>query len=232
MVDLPDIPERIAGLPRDSRGFPVPWFVQWFKDGEPSDTGVGEPDFRVIDTRKLRRALASPVCWVCGGVMGKHRIFVIGPMCVVNRVTAEPPSHRACAEFSAKACPFLTKPRMRRNVKDLPAQGRDPAGFHIDRNPGVVCLYETPYYKPFRPQAGGQGVLFRLGAPTQVSWWSDGRRATRAEVEHSINTGFPILEAMAKQDGPQSFAELMAQRAYAENYFPPVEDMIDAGTPA
>lgn len=228
MVDLPDIPERIAGLPRDHRGFPVPWFVQWFKDGEPCETGVGVPDFRVADSRKLRLALASPRCWVCGGIMGKHRIFVIGPMCVVNRVTSEPPNHRACAEFSAKACPFLTKPRMRRNAKDTPEAAQDPAGFFIERNPGVVCLYETSYYKPFKPQAGGQGILFRLGMPTQVSWWAEGRRATRAEVQHSIDSGYPILEAMAKQEGSEAVAELTAQRAHAEQYFPPNLDEVQA----
>jgi hypothetical protein len=227
MVDLPEMPFRVQTLPRDARGFPVPWFVQWFDNGKPGDPGIGVPDFRVVDYRRMRQALISPRCWVCGGVMGVHRVFVIGPMCAVTKTTSEPPNHRACAEFAAKACPFLTKPRMRRNDKDLPGEAVDAAGLPLDRNPGVVCLYETGHYKPFKAQAGNEGILFRLGMPTQISWWYEGRRATRAEVEHSINSGLPLLEELAKQDGPDALAELAAKHALTEQYFPPVAHEVE-----
>lgn len=29
MISLPPIPDAIAKLPRDERGYPVPWFVPW-----------------------------------------------------------------------------------------------------------------------------------------------------------------------------------------------------------
>lgn len=222
MVALPDnMPLRIQRLTRDVRGFPVPWFVQFFDAQEqPCEYGYGTPDFRVADSRKLSKAISQRRCWVCGEPMGNHRVFVIGPMCVINKVTSEPACHRDCAEWSVQACPFLTKPRMRRNEKDTPEQAQDPAGFHIDRNPGVSCLYETTYAKPFRPQAGGQGVLFRLGDPVRVDWWAEGRRASRAEVEESIRTGFPFLERMAQLDGPESIAELYEMRDTAMKLLP------------
>src|SRR4029077_20531487 len=141
MVQLPAIPPRIARLFRDSRGFPVPWFVQWCENAERSWPGVGPPDFRVTDSRRFAAAIKQHLCWVCGESLGRHQVFVIGPMCVVNRVTSEPPNHRDCAEFAVKACPFLTQPRMRRNVKNLPDESELPAGFHIDRIPGATCLY-------------------------------------------------------------------------------------------
>jgi hypothetical protein len=221
MVDLPDgMPLRIERLPRDHRGFPVPWFVQWFRDGEPGLPGFGEPDFRVIDTRKFSIALKQWRCWICGEPMGRHKVFVIGPMCVVNKVTSEPPNHRDCAEYAARACPFLARPAMRRNTKNLP-EGGEVAGFHIDRNPGAMCLYETMAYKAFRPQQGGDGILFRLDNPTRVDWYANGRTATRAEVLHSIETGFPILEEMARKDGPESVKELLDSRDRAMNLLPP-----------
>jgi hypothetical protein len=200
MVQLPDMPARIARLPRDHRGFPVPWFVQWFSIGDygepgtPTDFGVGAPDFRVVDTRKLHHAIRFPSCWVCGEPMGQHRVFIIGPMCAINRVISEPPSHRECAEFSARACPFLSQPRMRRNEVDLPPGGVEPGGIAIRRNPGVICLWETRDYKPTMARAGNEGVLFRLGEPTRVDWWSRGRPATRDEVLASIESGLPALE--------------------------------------
>jgi hypothetical protein len=219
MVQLPAIPPRVARLPRDSRGFPVPWFVQWFENGEPAWPGVGTPDFRVIDTRRFAAALKQALCWVCGEYMGRHRVFIIGPMCVVNRVTSEPPNHRDCAEFAVKACPFLTQPRMRRNAKDLP-EGGEVAGFHIDRNPGASCLYETSDYKPFRTPAGGDGILFRLGNPARVDWFANGRTATHDEVLQSIESGYPLLEKMAQHDGAQAVAELSAQRDRAMKLLP------------
>src|ERR1700722_16695285 len=175
VVALPPMPDRMKILKRDERGFPVPWFVHWEND---------KPDFRVIAPGKLGMAYRNARCWICGGQMSTHRVCVIGPMCVVNRVTSEPPSHRDCAEFAAKACPFLTRPRMRRNEKDLPA-GRTMAGLHIDRTPGCVCLYETLRVKPFR---AGAGTLFRLGEPLRIDWWAEGGRATRAEDLASIDS--------------------------------------------
>jgi hypothetical protein len=120
MINLPEIPARIANLHKDSRGYPVPWFVAWLKGGEPCPPGRGEPDFRIIGPGKLTQAYNESRCWICGrSLIGSSRIFVIGPMCVINRVTSEPPNHRECAEFAAKACPFLTNPRQKRDYKDM-----------------------------------------------------------------------------------------------------------------
>jgi hypothetical protein len=212
MPELPPLPARIARLHKDHRGFPTPWFVQWFYGDKPSDAGSGEPDFRVVDGRKFNAALRMPICWTCGQPLGKHRVFLIGPMCAVNRVISEPPSHRDCAEFSVKACPFLSRPRMRRNEKDLPEKHEEAAGFGIKRNPGVICLWETSDYRPFRPQHGNAGVLFRLGEPSRVDWWAEGRPATRTEVEASIASGFPTLQELARQEGADAMRELQQLR--------------------
>jgi hypothetical protein len=198
MISLPEMPARVARLPKSDRGYPVPWFVQWFKDGQPCATGDGEPDFRVIGRTKIWTAHSQSRCWVCGGTLGVHRIYTIGPMCVVNRVTSEPPSHRDCAEFAAQACPFLTNPREKRDRKDLP-EGRSIAGIHLDRNPGAVCLYETRQAKAFK---AGDGYLFRLGEPERVDWYARGRTATREEILDSIASGLPLLSALAEKDGP------------------------------
>jgi hypothetical protein len=203
-VKLPDMPDRMKLLKRDERGFPVPWFVHWEND---------KPDFRVISPGKLAMAYRNGRCWICGGQLGVHRVAVIGPMCVVNRTTSEPPSHRDCAEFAAKACPFLTKPRMRRNENDLPEHGCVP-GIHLDRNPGCVALYETRSLKT-------EGGLFKLGDPTRVDWWAEGRQATREEVLASIDSGYPILMDIAtKHDGPEGVKELVRMRDVAMRYLP------------
>lgn len=209
---LPEAAARITSLPRDARGFPVPWFVQWFEDGKATDPGHGEPDFRCADERKFVRALKERRCWVCGQTMGKFLAFVIGPMCAVNRVTAEPPCHLDCAIFSAKGCPFLSQPRMRRNDRDMPEHKEMP-GFGILRNPGVACVWTTLSYKTFRSHGGGAGVMFKLGAPTSVQWFAEGREAACGEVVASIESGFPLLLEMAKKEGRGAVEDLYQQRA-------------------
>jgi hypothetical protein len=218
MIKLPPPPPRIASLPRDSRGYPVPMFVAWMKGGKPVFRGTpgAEPDFRIISPGFLMQAYRHGKCWICGGQMGGHRVFVMGPMCVINRVNSEPPSHRECAEYAALACPFLVKPRMRRlPADDIP--DRRVAGILIERNPGCVALYETRKYEPV---VSGDGVLFEVGAPERVDWRAEGRQATRAEVIASINSGYPILMAQASAGGREAVVDLERQRVAALRLVP------------
>jgi len=207
------MPARIAALPVSETGYPVPWFVQWLDaDGKPTVHGEGKPDFRVMDVVKFQQVLkGQPRCWICGEILGRHKVFTIGPMCSINRVISEPPSHRECAEYSAKACPFLSRPRMRRNEKDLPDGRGEGAGIPLDRNPGAVCLWETQRYKPFK---AGAGVLFKLGEPLRVDWWAEGRPATRDEVMAAIDSGYPHLEKLEQAEGADAVAELTAMRRF------------------
>jgi len=145
--------------------------------------------------------------------------FAIGPMCAVSRTSSEPPSHLECAEFSAKACPFLTRPRMRRNDHDLPEQ-HTAAGYFIARNPGVTALWVTRHFSIFRPHAGGAGVLFKIGDPERVLWFAQGRTATREEVMTSIESGFPTLLDLAQQEGQNAIPELSQQRSRVDQLLP------------
>jgi hypothetical protein len=193
-VTLPTPPPRIARLPRNKVGYPVPWFVA---------TVDGEPDFRVVAPGKMDGALAFHCCWICGGSLINRTLgaaatqyaYVVGPMCAVNRTSAEPPAHRECAIYAAKACPFLTTPGMRRRDSNLPADAAEPDGVMIRRNPGVALVWIT---NSRRTIPGHR--LFRLADPVKTLWFTQGREATRAEVSFSIDSGMPLLEAEAAKD--------------------------------
>lgn len=204
------IPLRMLKLPVAKNGYPIPWFVAYID---------GEPDFRVIGPDKIAKAVFHKRCWLCGGVLGGFKVFTIGPMCTVNRVSAEPPSHLMCAEYAVRACPFLTKPKMRRNEVEMPEGHIVPAGFMIKRNPGVTALWVTKKYKLLKD---GDGVLFMLGEPERVDWYAHGRAATRAEVDESIATGLPALEDVAKIEGPEAEQELAKCIARSKNTLPAV----------
>jgi len=186
--NLPPLPPRLHRLPIDDRGYPVPWFVQWIN---------GKPDFRVMDADKRIRAVREKRCWTCGDILGARFAFVIGPMCAINRISAEPPSHRECAEYSARACPFLTMPKMVRRENDLPEGYANPGGEMIARNPGVALLWLTRGYRVVKAEPT---FLFVIGDPFETVWYKEGRPATRAEVMESIDSGYPLLleEARSK----------------------------------
>jgi hypothetical protein len=180
---LPELPARIAALPVDARGYPVPFFASWLENG---------PDFRLADGEKLRQCLLHKLCWICGQPMGKHKTFAVGPMCVVNKTSSEPPSHLDCALWAVQACPFLSNPKAVRRTDDLTEANKgNVAGMMIGRNPGITCVWTTTHWTKFSDGRGG--FLFDIGAPVSASWWREARPATRAEVLASMESGLPIL---------------------------------------
>lgn len=200
------MPPRIAKLPLSERGYPVPFFVAWID---------GKPDFRIVDARKAAACAAHRLCFVCGTQLGKFQTFPIGPMCTVNRISSEPPSHLECCEWSVRACPFLLRPNMVRRENDLP-EDRKITGIGIARNPGVTALWTV---KKYTIQHVGRGRLFSFGDPEKVSWWAEGRPATRAEVEESIRTGLPALRALCAND--KELGELSYLETRAKLFLPP-----------
>src|SRR5438046_1182517 len=107
--EIEEPPAKMRALPVH-RGYPVPWFVAWVN---------GEPEFRAADGKKWALAVTKHYCWVCGQSLGRYQTFVLGPMCGINRTSAEPPCHLECARYSAKNCPFLSKPHMTRRENGL-----------------------------------------------------------------------------------------------------------------
>lgn len=202
------IPPRLARRPRDKHGRLVPWFVAYID---------GQPDHRVVRLNGISDAVRFNLCWLCGDTLGAYQTFVIGAMCVINRVTGEPPSHRDCGEYSAQACPFLTHPNMRRRETGLPENMLAPDGEMDPRNPGVCVTWTV---RSWSKKPGYQ--LFDLGEPTEVTWWREGRRATYVEALHCLVAGMDVLRPKAAQ-GPRAerdLADLEMQYATATNYLP------------
>jgi len=206
------IPDRIKRLPVDKRGFPVPRFVAIVN---------GEPDHRVVDSRWYGPAIRGKLCWICGEPMGRYFCSVIGCMCSVNRIISEPPSHKSCAEFAVKGCPFLSRPHAHRREAGLPEEHSEPAGVGLKRNPGVACLWISKKYPtPQRAWGGNDGLLFVLQEPTETIWYREGRLATRQEVLDAIADGMPILRELAEKDGLAAVKTLDRMHREALRYLP------------
>jgi hypothetical protein len=179
MIKLPPIPDAIAKLPRDERGYPVPWFVPWLD---------GRPEFLAADSTKIPIAIKNRQCWICGDYMHlQEATFVLGPMGATNRVNSEPPSHWECAVFAATACPFLIRPKMKRREIDHPTF--NPRG-HVDHHPGASCLWQSPEYELV---GHGKTMLIEIGEATRIAWYCEGKPATRQQVVNAIDEAKAIL---------------------------------------
>jgi hypothetical protein len=210
LIDWATMPWRIRELPIGPNGYPVPWFVAWVD---------GVPEFRASDLAKWVAAVRRKQCWVCGGQLGSRLAFVLGPMCIVTRTTSEPPSHRECAEWSIRNCPFLTRPHMHRRTDRLPEDIVSAPGHGLERNPGVAALWITRGYSLF--DDGNGRKLIRVDDPCEpVEWFAEGRAATRAEVLESLESGMPSLEKIAQEQDHEAFVELAKQHKRALAYLP------------
>jgi hypothetical protein len=195
---LPPLPRRMAHLPINEKGYPIPYFVAEVD---------GKRDFRIADADKRVRAVRHSLCWLCGDTLGRHKAFVIGPMCAINRNTSEPPCHRECAEFAVQACPFLILPKAQGRIANLP-EGAAFAPGMIAGNPGACAIWITDSFKPYRVD---DSWLIRLSDPLEVTWWCEGRPATREDIMASIERRLPALRGMAQDEGPDAVETLRLQ---------------------
>jgi hypothetical protein len=205
---FPHAPSRVARLPTDRRGFPVPWFVAW-RDAV--------PQFPVVDAAKLHVAWAEEKCWVCGEKLGAYRAWVVGPMSVIEGATPEPPSHQDCAVFSVTSCPHLANPQARPSGKyDDPSEYGQQANLSKIRT-GATAIWTTKGRgaTPFR--AGGS-VLFGLDEPASLQWYATGRPATAGEVKAAIAVGLPTLRQAA--EAGRRTAEFERRLAWLERWLP------------
>jgi hypothetical protein len=202
------MPGRIRALPRNRVGYPIPFFAA---------TIDGERDFRVGDPDAYRACITDRACWVCGQRRrAKEHAFVVGPMCVVNRISQDPPCHVECAEYAAKVCPFMARPNMVRRERGLP-DNIGNAGVAIQRNPGACLIWVTDKFELIRPSVGGgYGVLFKFGEPTSTSWWAHSRPATREEVLESMESGLPLLDEQCDHDDDPAESRKVLRRQYEQ----------------
>jgi hypothetical protein len=187
------MPERIKSLPTYG-GKPIPFFVSMID---------GKPDFRVVNALKVYECCYTKACFICGQKLGTYLAFVIGPMCTVSRISAEPPSHLECAQYAVKVCPFLAHPWMSRRVEGLPDDVREPPGAFAEYNPGCTAIWVT---KSYRPIVHDGGLLFRIGEPTTWWWYKEGELASREDVVLAFDHGVRrFYELKAPADSVQLF---------------------------
>lgn len=124
-----EVPDFLAHLKRDHRGYPHPFLMM--------------PDSIVtMDPRKQIRCAREKLCMVCGRKLDNKKWFIGGWKTAVNRAVVDPAMHERCARYSLKVCPFLAnsemKYRKRYDEGTMIVPGTEEGG-----RPATQCLFRT-----------------------------------------------------------------------------------------
>ena len=124
------MPPAVSSLPRDKRGYPIPWISEWeaFDDspgvifdsegyalvGCGCEIGQGEPNLGKLCPARQRRAMRNKLCDVCGGTVDPPFIFMgkRGNLCY-----SESALHIDCAVYSVQVCVAIRTPLKRANFE-------------------------------------------------------------------------------------------------------------------
>ncbi len=97
------LPQALAHLERDSRGYPVTYVTALKPDGV--------PDFTQLDGERRLECIRDNLCGLCGTPLSYWRAVIGGPTVIRTRLSLDPPMHMDCAGFAATSstggCPFL-----------------------------------------------------------------------------------------------------------------------------
>lgn len=165
----PDIamPDRIAVLPTDPRGFPI-----FFSITQPD----GSYSFEGISLHRLLLCAKDRLCGICGQKLGYWVSFVGGPKSITNRVFTDPPMHRECAEYAFAVCPFLLRSGWDRTRRKDVLSRRDDvivpsaeADFNKPERMGMLITREYRLYA-----VDHDALVFRTAPAKEVVWMSGG----------------------------------------------------------
>jgi hypothetical protein len=110
MTDRPALPSRMAKLPRDPRGYPIPVIVLIDQDGR--------PHFQINDDVIVQRCLRDRLCSICGERLTRGTWFIGGAMSAFDPHGAyiDGPVHGECARYALQVCPYLAAPNYARRL--------------------------------------------------------------------------------------------------------------------
>lgn len=184
--DVP-VPPRMAALPRDARGFPIPHIV--FRDTD------GRPHFTVNHEPLRQEAITRGLCSICGQPLFRGRWFVGGPLSAFDEHGAylDPPMHEECVAYALQVCPYLASRKYNSRIDGMTLDP-DKAGEATMIGLDSTMIPERPdlfvavmaigqrlirpsevqlYIKPRRPYR-------------RVEYWRAGQRLPREEGEAEV----------------------------------------------
>jgi hypothetical protein len=171
---LEGAPRSVLLLPRDERGYPIP-YIQF-------RTASGQADFRVVDEERKLTAVRQRRCAICGQRWVEPVWLIGGPACREHRMFTELPMHEECVRYAARTCPFVAGEGTRYSTRALPEEeGRrfdvEPSMVDAVRRPPVMYLFKTPWVR-FTER---DGLIYTQAGPWLEVWEVGGGRVEPIE---------------------------------------------------
>ena len=184
------MPKLMRTLPRDERGYPIPWIV--LVDAS------GNPQFTINDVRRTDAARKKRLCAICGKRMAVGQAwFIGGSRCFLHPRGAfiDGPTHYWCGEYALQVCPFLAARSYAKPIVDAKLK---PSAVPIG-----MALARAEFMMPRLPERfgfgrsdnwhfqrtgiddGDQGGVYVVNDWRYIEWW---RRGTICETPE---TGTP-----------------------------------------
>lgn len=185
-----EIPDRIKLLPKDHRGFPIPYVVLIDKEGQ--------PHFKINDESKGRMCVLSRICHVCGQkLVHKDYWFIGGQLSAYHPYGAfnDGATHYECGLFALKICPYLTNNKYTQKtdlvgLMDKLKGKTDIYGLHNptqmnDRLPFFLYVKSKDY--TFRENGPLKTLVLVPKKPYEmVEYYKEGERIQKAEAKQII----------------------------------------------
>ena len=138
-----ELPPQIAALPKDKKGFPIPYVAEWSRDESSIEDkvddsplkegrgfwvrmkcicviGEGEPILGHQCPERQRECMMEGHCQVCSEIINikdEGGYYFLGG--IEMPIFWEPPLHKSCAIYSLQVCPGITRrPTMSVHVAD------------------------------------------------------------------------------------------------------------------
>lgn len=195
------LPERLANVKRDRRGYPVPYIVWRDKNGKPT--------FTVNDAKLVKRCLLHNRCGICGEKMSDELFFVSGPAAALhpNGAYVDPPMHRECATYALIVCPFIA-------VRSYKGYAPTYVYEHIEpRRKGTRIVTDTEHHMDGKPDmfilrgANGFVNMSTFEKPrlvptntTILEYWKDGKQLSEDDpfIDESVQRALGGVDDMAE----------------------------------
>lgn len=176
------MPARVARLPRDKHGYPIPYIVSY-------DTN-GLPLFTVNDSEIHRRCLNKKLCAICGERLTKELWFAGGPQSAFhpNGMYFDSAMHHECVTYAMQVCPYLSMSKFKGITQDKREKLQERMGaiplvdVTVIPDKPELFVVVMAYGQSIRPSAD---ITLRYIKPLRpyhaVEYWRQGQQLSNSE---------------------------------------------------
>lgn len=95
------MPDRMLGLDRDPRGYPIPYIILRDKNGK--------VHFQINDSSLVYDCIRNLKCAICGEELNGDYWLAGGPLSALHPMGAyiDTPLHKECGTYAMQVCPYL-----------------------------------------------------------------------------------------------------------------------------